>query len=54
MSELDGRDPMTKAFEERSTWYAATGHQPGGRVNYIAVGSSSKMNRRRLLQSKFL
>ena len=37
-------DPMTKAFEERSTWYAATGHQPGGRVNYIAVGSSSKMN----------
>ena len=24
--------------------YAATGHQPGGRVNYVAVGSSSKMN----------
>ena len=35
---------MKKAFEDRSTWYAAPGHQPGGRVNYIAVGSSSKMN----------
>ena len=37
-------DPMTKAFNERSAWYAATGHQPGGRVNYVAVGSSSKVN----------
>jgi len=37
-------DPMTNAFKERTAWYAATGHQPGGRVNYIAVGSSSKIN----------
>ena len=37
-------DPMTKAYEEKSTWYAATGHQPGGRVNFIAVGSSAKGN----------
>ena len=37
-------DPMTKAFNDRTAWYAATGHQPGGRVNYIAVGSSSKVN----------
>ena len=35
---------MTRAFNERTAWYAATGHQPGGRVNYIAVGSSSKSN----------
>ena len=37
-------DPMTKAFREGTAWYASTGHQPGGRVNYIAVGSSSKSN----------
>jgi len=37
-------DPMTKAFKEGTTWYAATGHQPGGRINFIAVGSSSKGN----------
>ena len=37
-------DPMNKAFNDRTAWYAATGHQPGGRVNYIAVGSSSKVN----------
>ena len=36
--------PMTKAFREGTAWYASTGHQPGGRVNYIAVGSSSKSN----------
>ena len=33
--------PMTKAFNEGEAYYGAAGHQPGGRVNFIAVGSSS-------------
>jgi len=37
-------DPMTKAFREGKAWYAAAGHQTGGRVNFIAVGSSAKSN----------
>lgn len=37
-------DPMTKAFREGKAWYAAAGHQTGGRVNFIAVGSSAKGN----------
>ena len=37
-------DPMTKAFKEGTAHYAASGHQTGGRVNFIAVGSSSKSN----------
>ena len=36
--------PMTKAFNEGEAHYAASGHQPGGRVNFIAVGSSSMSN----------
>jgi len=36
--------PMTKAFEEGTSHYGASGHQTGGRVNFIAVGSSSKSN----------
>lgn len=36
--------PMTKAFEEGTAHYGASGHQIGGRVNFIAVGSSSKSN----------
>tara|TARA_B100001121_G_scaffold304193_1_gene319329 strand:+ start:1031 stop:2470 length:1440 start_codon:yes stop_codon:yes gene_type:complete len=36
--------PMTKAFEEGQAHYGAAGHQPGGRVNFIAVGSSSMSN----------
>ena len=36
--------PMTKAFEEGNAHYGASGHQPGGRVNFIAVGSSSMSN----------
>ena len=35
---------MTKAFKEGTAHYAASGHQTGGRVNFIAVGSSSKSN----------
>ena len=35
---------MTKAFEEGQAHYGASGHQPGGRVNFIAVGSSSMSN----------
>ena len=35
---------MTKAFKEGSAHYGASGHQTGGRVNFIAVGSSSKGN----------
>jgi oxygen-independent coproporphyrinogen III oxidase len=37
-------DPMTKAFKEGTAHYAASGHQTGGRVNFVAVGSSSKSN----------
>lgn len=37
-------DPMTKAFREGTAHYAASGHQTGGRVNFIAVGSSAKGN----------
>jgi oxygen-independent coproporphyrinogen-3 oxidase len=37
-------DPMTKAFKEGTAHYGASGHQTGGRVNFIAVGSSSKSN----------
>ena len=36
--------PMTKAFEEGTAHYAASGHQTGGRVNFLGVGSSSKSN----------
>ena len=36
--------PMTKAFEEGDAHYGASGHQPGGRANFIAVGSSSMSN----------
>lgn len=36
--------PMTKAFEEGQAHYGAAGHQTGGRVNFIAVGSSSMSN----------
>ncbi len=36
--------PMTKAFESGEAHYGASGHQPGGRVNFIAVGSSSMSN----------
>ena len=35
---------MTKAFQEGNAHYGASGHQPGGRVNFIAVGSSSMSN----------
>jgi oxygen-independent coproporphyrinogen-3 oxidase len=37
-------DPMTKAFKDGTAHYGASGHQTGGRVNFIAVGSSSKGN----------
>ena len=33
--------PMTKAFNEGSTHYGASGHQTGGRVNFFGIGSSS-------------
>ena len=36
--------PMTKAFNEGETHYGAAGHQTGGRVNFLAVGSSSMSN----------
>ena len=36
--------PMTKAFNEGEAHYGASGHQTGGRVNFIAVGSSSMSN----------
>jgi oxygen-independent coproporphyrinogen-3 oxidase len=36
--------PMTKAFKEGEAHYGASGHQPGGRVNFVAVGSSSMSN----------
>jgi oxygen-independent coproporphyrinogen-3 oxidase len=36
--------PMTKAFKEGEAHYGAAGHQPGGRVNFIAIGSSSMSN----------
>lgn len=36
--------PMTKAFNEGEAHYGAAGHQTGGRVNFIAVGSSSMSN----------
>ena len=35
---------MTKAYEEGTAHYGASGHQTGGRVNFIAVGSSSMSN----------
>ena len=37
-------DPMTKAFREGTAHYGSSGHQTGGRVNFIAVGNSSKSN----------
>ncbi len=37
-------DAMTKAFKEGTAHYGASGHQTGGRVNFVAVGSSSKGN----------
>ena len=36
--------PMTRAFNAGEAHYGASGHQPGGRVNFIAVGSSSMSN----------
>ena len=36
--------PMTKAYEGGEAHYGASGHQPGGRANFIAVGSSSMSN----------
>ncbi len=36
--------PMTKAFNDGEAHYGAAGHQPGGKVNFIAVGSSSMSN----------
>ena len=36
--------PMTKAFQEGEAHYGASGHQPGGKVNFLAVGSSSMSN----------
>ena len=36
--------PMTKALNDGEAHYGASGHQPGGRVNFIAVGSSSMSN----------
>tara|TARA_B100000579_G_scaffold432860_1_gene450502 strand:- start:4291 stop:5736 length:1446 start_codon:yes stop_codon:yes gene_type:complete len=36
--------PMTKAYEDGEAHYGASGHQPGGRANFIAVGSSSMSN----------
>ena len=36
--------PMTKAYESGEAHYGASGHQPGGRANFIAVGSSSMSN----------
>jgi oxygen-independent coproporphyrinogen-3 oxidase len=37
-------DQMTKAFREGTAHYSASGHQTGGRVNFVAVGSSAKGN----------
>ena len=36
--------PTTKAFYQGSLHYGASGHQTGGRVNFIGVGSSSMSN----------
>ena len=36
--------PMTEAFKKGEAHYGASGHQPGGRVNFIAIGSSSMSN----------
>ncbi len=36
--------PTTKAFNEGSLHYGASGHQTGGRVNFVGVGSSSMSN----------
>ncbi len=36
--------PMTKAFEDGTAHYGASGHQTGGRVNFVAVGSSATSN----------
>ena len=37
-------EKMTKAYNEGTAHYGAAGHQTGGRVNFVAVGSSSKSN----------
>jgi oxygen-independent coproporphyrinogen-3 oxidase len=37
-------DQMTKAFREGTAHYGASGHQTGGKVNFVAVGSSAKGN----------
>jgi oxygen-independent coproporphyrinogen III oxidase len=37
-------DQMTKAFRDGTAHYGASGHQTGGRVNFVAVGSSAKGN----------
>ena len=37
-------DQMTKAFKDGTAHYGASGHQTGGKVNFVAVGSSAKGN----------
>jgi oxygen-independent coproporphyrinogen III oxidase len=37
-------DQMTKAFRDGTAHYGASGHQTGGKVNFVAVGSSAKGN----------
>lgn len=36
--------PMTEAFSNGDAHYGASGHQPGARVNFLAVGSSAMSN----------
>jgi oxygen-independent coproporphyrinogen III oxidase len=36
--------PMTRAFEDGEAHYGASGHQPGGKVNFLGVGNSSMSN----------
>ena len=37
-------ESMTQAYREGTAHYGASGHQTGGRVNFVAVGSSAKGN----------
>ena len=36
--------PMTKAYEDGTAHYGASGHQTGGRVNFVGIGSSATSN----------
>ena len=36
--------PMTKAFEDGTAHYGASGHQTGGKVNFVGIGSSATSN----------